>query len=39
MLKQDLWDFQIEIDETTTAEWYLTSESKRLICQLRLMAM
>ena len=26
MLKRNLWEFQVEIDENATAEWYLTSE-------------
>ena len=26
MEKRKLWEFQVEIDETSTTEWYLTSE-------------
>lgn len=26
MVKRNLWEFQVEIDETATTEWYLTSE-------------
>ena len=26
MLKRGLWNFEVEIDESATAEWYLTSE-------------
>ena len=26
MLKRNLWEFQVELDENATAEWYLTSE-------------
>lgn len=26
MLKRGLWNFEVEIDESATADWYLTSE-------------
>ena len=32
MLKRNLWEFQVEIDETETTEWYSTKEPWRCEC-------